>query len=366
MNATVKKWMIGIVIFILAALFIWNFYNIILYILVAGFLSLLGTPVVRLFDKIGFGKLRFPRWISAMIALIFVMSLIFGFFAVFVPIVLSQINIFAEIDIYAILDNFKDPINNFEDFLIEKQIISGAEPLEITISNQFLNIINVTNFESIILSLVNITGQVAIAIVTVCLTTYFFLKDDRLLYTTIIKLTPESLQEKMGKVLSSAKRLVVKYFWGLILDAFIVMVIISVGMYFLGVQNALMIGLIAFAFNSIPYIGPILSAAIGMFIGITNELYLDPTSVDVLFITKMFALYMIVNFSDGFILQPVIFGKIVKAHPLEIFFVVMIAAQLAGIFGMIVAIPVYSLLRIIAHEFLSGWGVIGRLTQNVD
>ncbi len=366
MNSKTKNWIVGSVIFLVAALFIWNFYDIIIYIIVAGFLSLLGTPIVRFFDKIRIRKLRFPRFLSALIALLLVLSMIFGLIAVFIPIGLYQARIFSEIDIFSVLENFREPINNFEDFLIEKQIINGQEPLEVIISNQFLNMINIADFENILMSLLNITGQLAIAIVAICLSTFFFLKDDRLLYTLIIKLTPTDLQQRMGMVLSSAKRLVVKYFWGLILDALIVAVIISTGMYLLGVKNALMMGIVAGVLNVIPYIGPILSAVIGTFIGLTNELYHDPSSVNIILIIQMIVLYMIVNFSDGFILQPLIFGKIVKAHPLEIFFVVMIAAQIAGILGMIVAIPVYSLLRIIAHQFLSGWGVIGRLTSDVE
>jgi len=366
MNSKAKNWILGSLAAILFALFLWRFYDIVLYIIVASFLSLLGTPIVKFFDKIGIGKFRFPRFLGALIAMILVLGMVFSFIAVFIPIGMYQIRIFSEIDIFAVLENFKEPINSFEDFLVEKQIISGQEPLEMLISNQFLNMINFSGFENIIMSLVNITGQLAIAIVTICLSTFFFLKDERLLYRTIIKLTPDNLQEKMGKVLSSAKRLVVKYFWGIILDSTIVILLVSGGMYLLGVKNALMIGLVAGVLNVIPYIGPILSAAIGTFIGVTNELYHDPTAVDVLFVGKMLLLYAIINFSDGFILQPVIFGKIVKAHPLEVFFVVMIAAQLAGIFGMVVAIPAYSLLRIIAHEFLSGWGVIDRLTENVD
>jgi predicted PurR-regulated permease PerM len=366
MNSKTKNWIFGSIALLIAILFLWKFYDIVLYIIIAGFLSLLGTPIVRFFDKIGIGKVRFPRFLSAFIAMIIVIAMVFSFFAVFVPIGMYQMRIFSEIDIFAVLENFKDPINTFEDFLIEKQLISGQEPLEMIISKQFLNMMNVTDFENLLLSLVNITGRLAIAIIAICLSTFFFLKDNRLLYRLIIKLTPSNLQEKMGNVLSSVKRLVVKYFWGIILDATIVILLITTGMYLLGVKNALMIGLIAGILNVIPYIGPLLSLAIGTFIGVTNELYHDPASVDLIFMIKIIGLYLIVNNLDGFILQPLIFGKIVKAHPLEIFFVVLIAAQIAGIFGMIIAIPAYSLLRIVAHQFLSGWGLIDRWTDDIE
>lgn len=357
MNSNTKKWIFGFASFILFGLFVWQFYYIIIYILIAGFLSLLGTPIVRFIEKIGIGKLRTPRGISAFIALIIVISLVLSFIAVFIPIVMSQFQIFSKLDIYAAIENFKEPINNFEDFLISKKIITGDEPLEIVISNQFIKMVNFGDVEVLLLKMISLTGQIFISALTIILSTFFFLKDDRLLKNTIIKLTPNNFKDRMSKVLSTAKNLVVKYFWGLILDATLVLILISLGMYLIGVKNFLMLGLVAGVFNVIPYVGPLLSLAVGTFIGVTNELYHDPSAVNIILIIKMLSVYAIVNFSDGFILQPFIFSKIVKAHPLEIFFVLIIAAQLGGIFGMIIAIPSYKLLRIVVSEFLAHWDI---------
>lgn len=357
MNSITKKYIIGFISVALVVLFIWNFYYIILYIFIAGFLSLLGSPIVRFIERWGYKKLRVPRGLSALIALLVILSLIFSFVAIFVPIVMSQIQIFSRIDIFTALENFKEPITKFEEFLISKDIITADESLETLISNQFLKIVNFESAEALLVKMVDITGKLFISLTTICLSTYFFLKDDRLLRSTIIKYTPDDLKERMSKVLSKAKNLVVKYFWGLILDAFIVLCIISIGMYLIGVENFLMQGLVAGVFNVIPYIGPLLSLVIGTFIGITNELYHDPESVTLMFVVKMVVFYSIINFVDGFIFQPIIFSKIVKAHPLEIFFILVIAAQLGGILGMIVAIPAYKLLRIVAYEFLTHWGM---------
>ena len=68
---------------------------------------------------------------------------------------------------------------------------------------------------------------------------------------------------------------------------------------------------------------------------------------------------------DNFLFQPLIFSNSVKAHPLEIFLVVLSAGIIWGISGMIVAIPFYTLLRIIAKEFLSEFKVIEQLTKNI-
>ena len=68
---------------------------------------------------------------------------------------------------------------------------------------------------------------------------------------------------------------------------------------------------------------------------------------------------------DNFFTQPVIFAGSVKAHPLEIFVLISIAGSLAGITGMMLAIPAYSLIRVVAKEFLSGFKVIQALTDEL-
>ena len=68
---------------------------------------------------------------------------------------------------------------------------------------------------------------------------------------------------------------------------------------------------------------------------------------------KIVAAFIIVKLLDDFILQPIISGKSVNAHPLEIFVVILVAGKVGGIFGMIFAVPAYTLLRIIIREFFS-------------
>lgn len=67
-----------------------------------------------------------------------------------------------------------------------------------------------------------------------------------------------------------------------------------------------------------------------------------------------------------FFIQPYIFSKRVKAHPIEIFLVILIAGTIAGIAGMIIAVPVYTIARIVAKEFLSNHQFVKRLTDDLD
>ena len=68
---------------------------------------------------------------------------------------------------------------------------------------------------------------------------------------------------------------------------------------------------------------------------------------------------------DNFILQPTIFSKSVKAHPLEIFIVVLIGAKVGGIIGMVIAIPGYTVLRVVAQLFLGEFKVVRKITSGI-
>jgi predicted PurR-regulated permease PerM len=74
---------------------------------------------------------------------------------------------------------------------------------------------------------------------------------------------------------------------------------------------------------------------------------------------------MIGQLVDNFFSQPLIFSKSVKSHPLEIFLVIMIAGVLFGVVGLIVAIPVYTSIKVILKEFLSDNEIVQKLTKNI-
>ena len=68
---------------------------------------------------------------------------------------------------------------------------------------------------------------------------------------------------------------------------------------------------------------------------------------------------------DDFVLQPTLYSSRVKAHPLEIFLVILIAGSLAGILGMLLAIPSYTVLRVFAKEFFSQFSLVRKLTEKI-
>jgi predicted PurR-regulated permease PerM len=143
------------------------------------------------------------------------------------------------------------------------------------------------------------------------------------------------------------------------------MTLISIGLMVFGIKNAIFIGFIGGLMNVIPYLGPIIGASIGAVLGVSGDLGLGLYDNALNTAITVVLVFSVANLIDNFVLQPLIYSKSVNAHPIEIFIVILMAGSLAGIPGMILAVPGYTVLRIVAKEFLSGFKLIDKLTENI-
>ena len=156
-----------------------------------------------------------------------------------------------------------------------------------------------------------------------------------------------------------------RYFSGLLTQIGAFTMICSVFLWMLGVPNALLIGSFGGILNVIPYLGPILGIIFGCFI--TTSSHLDMEFALVLpLLLKVTGAFLGTQMIDGTVLGPLIFSKSVQAHPLEIFIVTLVAAKLDGIVGMVIGIPVYTWLRVVARVFFSEFKVVQRLTDHLE
>lgn len=134
-----------------------------------------------------------------------------------------------------------------------------------------------------------------------------------------------------------------EYLKGLILVLFIVSVLTTLGLYFIGIQNALFLGVLSGILTLIPYFGVVLSALIPVLIAVlTKESMWYPLSVLIL--------YAVIQFIEGNLITPKIIGDKVDINPLMIILGVMIFGTIAGVFGMILTIPLLALLKIVASH----------------
>jgi predicted PurR-regulated permease PerM len=146
------------------------------------------------------------------------------------------------------------------------------------------------------------------------------------------------------------------------------MILITVGMSIVGLkfQQAITIGIIIGTLNVIPYVGPWLGGLIGITMGIASNLDMSFSTVIVPMVSYMLLVIIITQTIDNVVFQPVIFANSVSAHPLEIFIVILAAGSFAGVAGMILAIPSYTVIRVIGKEFFNNFKAIQVITSGLD
>jgi predicted PurR-regulated permease PerM len=368
MNPTFKYVLIGLGIIILLAA-IWYFQNIVAYILISAVLALLGKPVVDLMGKIRYRNLFIPIYIRALITLLLIWGVFFIFFSSVIPLVIHELDSLTTLSPDKIIASFREPIQNFE-HLIDKYQLNGREKFSIEnfLTQKVVSIFNATSISKFFNSLASLVGNVFIAAFSISFITFFFLRDQNLFNELVLTIVPDQYEESFKRAMSSTRHLLVRYFVGIIGQLSGIFILVTLGLTIVGVGfgDSLLIGLIAASVNIIPYIGPLIGSIVGIIIGMAANINLDFSKELIPLFFLIVLVFIIVHLIDNFIFQPFIFSNRVHAHPLEIFLVILIAGSLAGVLGMILAIPSYTVLRVFAKEFFNNFTVVKKLTKNIN
>ena len=368
MKATLRNILIFFGILLLLSC-VWFFRNIVVYILVSGVLSIMGRPLVDLFCRIRIRRWSFPRSLSALFTLIIIWGLIILFFVVFVPLVTRQINYFSTIDSEKIVQIVAGPINKVENLF---RAINKDIPKDLTIQNYIVkkvaDVLNINMIQSFIGSLIGILGNVIIAIFSITFITFFFLKDQRLFFESILMWVSDKYVDNVTRALYSVKSLLTRYFIGIVIQSTCIMILVTIGMTIAGIdfQQAVVMGLIIGILNVIPYAGPWIGLAIAITMGVASHINQSFDTVVIPLVTYMIIVEVVTHTIDNIVFQPVIFSNSVKAHPLEIFIVVLAAGFAAGIPGMIFGIPAYTVLRVFAREFFYNFKAVQKITSSLS
>jgi len=347
----------------------WYFRNIVVYILVSGVLSIMGRPLVDLFCRIRIRKWSLPRWMGALLTLIIIWGVIILFFIIFVPLVSSQVAYFSTIDSSKIVQLVETPISKIQNLL---RSLGSNIATELSIKEYFTNkvseILSISMIQDFLGSVISTVGNLIIAIFSISFITFFFLKDQHLFFEAILMWVPDKYTENFSRALYSVKKLLTRYFIGILIQSTCIMIMIDVGMTIVGIdfQQALVMGLIVGILNVIPYVGPWLGFFIAVTMGVAANITQDFATVVSPLVFYMSLVVAITQVTDNILFQPIIFSNSVRAHPLEIFVVVLAAGFAAGIPGMILGIPTYTVLRVFAREFFNNFKAVQKITSSLD
>ncbi len=341
--------------------------GIIFYFIIGAIISIIGKPIADLLDKLRIGKFKMPSFLSALITIFLLFGIIAGVVGIFAPLVIQQTNTISQIDTEKVAEGIDRQIKSLDSMLVSMQSTGDEhKSVEEMLKETLNNAINATSLTHIFNNILGGLGNIMVALFSITFISFFFLRDERLFYNIVMTLTPTKLEPNAKRILHSSKSYLTRYFVGLIIQSTVVFILVAVGLLFLGFgANAWLIALFAGIVNIIPYIGPIIGMLFGILIGVTTNLSIDPSFDIVPLVVKLVILFQSIQLIDNFVSQPIIYSNSIKAHPLEVFFVVLVFGSLAGVPGMIAAMPVYAFFRIIAKEFFSEWKVVRKMTEDI-
>ena len=330
---------------------------LLVYLVVAAIISLIGRPIA-LFLK---NKLKFNNLLAASTSLLVLVGVLFGFISLFIPLVVQQGENLS-------LLNVNELGYKLEKLTNEIILFFNLDPTNIEQYSSAKNIINIENLGVIpefLNHLLSILGNFTIGLFSVTFISFFLLKDSNILENAILVFVSDKSEGRLKKSFEKIKNLLSRYFLGLLLQISILMFIYSIVLLIFGIKNAIVIAFLCALLNLIPYIGPLIAAVLMMFLTMTSNLEADFSSVILPKTIYVMIGFFIGQLIDNFVSQPLIFSNSVKSHPLEIFIVILAGGSLMGTTGMIVAIPLYTAIKVIFKTFMSKNKIVRSLTQDL-
>lgn len=278
----------------------------------------------------------------------------------------SVLNSENKVDGKSISINIYLPENQKNQPLYEKTGIEKSGEDFFTILKSNINTyVNPEKIRQMLGDSVSAFGDIMVGLFSIFFIGFFFLREQGLFDKILTSMVPSRYEQQTRQAVDETSRLLIRYFIGILIQVTLITLIVSLSLMALGVKNALLIGFFAGIMNVIPYIGPLVATAIGVMITLSSHMELSFYDEMIPLIIKVLLVFMVTRLIDDIILQPNIFSKSVKAHPLEIFIVVLVGAKVGGILGMVLAIPFYTAFRVIGKVFLSEFRVIQQLTKNM-
>lgn len=350
---------------ILLGLLVWYFSAIVFYVITAGILSLIGKPAVYYLDRIKVFKFGLPHGLNAAVVLLLMVVVFGGLLLLFVPMVVQQGRVISAIDLNTLVEGLKQPLAQLSETVHGFGILKPGESIESLVMEKASGLINVATFSNMFGSIVGVAGSFVTFVFSVLFLAYFFLRDDKLFLNSLLLFVPSEFEQRTTEVLHQVKALLTRYFIGLCLQILTMTTLITIGLWIFGAKNALLIGFFAGLMVVIPYLGPIIGSVMGVLLTVLDCLAQGWYDAVLPMGIRVAGVFLVANLIDNILVQPLIYSNSVKAHPIEIFLVIIMAGSLAGITGMILAIPVYTILRIAAKEFLGKFDVVKKLTKNI-
>ncbi len=342
---------------ILFGYFLYEVRSVIAYVMIAAATALVGRPLVFFLRE----RLRFKNTLAVITTMVLMVGILAGVISLFIPLIAKQGHNLSLLDIEALQQN----LENLYEQIIDYFGINNAEMSKRFRESKLLANLDFGFIPDFLNSFLGVLGSLSIGLFSVLFIAFFFLKDSKMLVNTVLILVPDDKEDRVLKSASKMRDLLSRYFLGLVMQISILFVIYTIWLLIFGIENAVVIAFLCALLNLIPYIGPVFGGTLMLLLTMTSNLGSDFSTV---ILPK--TIYVLIGFIlgqlvDNFFSQPFIFSNSVRSHPLEIFIIIIIGGLLFGVAGMIIAVPGYTVIKVLLQEFFADNKIVKSMTKNL-
>lgn len=331
---------IGLVIASLLMLILYRYANLVAYGLVALVLSYILDPFVNKLQSAGLSRMWGTIIVltSVILIIVWISTTIFPMVGGQIVGLTKQLNL---ANIQKVADKMDQRLSTALPFIPPGFLRNNL----VKLAQRTFNLGGLTNTIS---NIFGIFANVFAALIVIPFATFFFLKDGSKFRRAILQLIPNAYFETTMTILNKVETRLGYYFKSVALESFLVGLLAFILLSSVGLKNALSVAIAIGVANSIPYFGPIMGYILSIIVAIFE-------TGDFSLVVECLLAVLATQFVDNVVYQPFLFSRSADMHPLVILFVVFVGAETAGLVGMLVAIPIATIIKITVKEII--WSI---------
>lgn len=363
-------WMMNLAVLAVILAACWYFRSVLVYVLVAFVVSLIGHPLMRLFRKCKIKGKTLPDSVLAILTIIIILLALSLFVTQMVPVVMHIIRDASVMNAQDV--PYNSVLDQMNDWIVGLFPSLGKDfNLVSVLLDQIRSVVSLSNVTSIIGSVASAAASIGVGVFSVVFISFFFIKDEQLFCKIIRALVPDRIESSVENTINDITHLLSRYFIGLVVEVLGVILVDFLGLWLIariGAEYAIGIAFIAGVLNVIPYVGPLLGEVIGVLLCVVLK-YGAGVGLNVpilAFALIVLAVMLLAQLIDNLVYQPLIYSTSIKSTPLEIFIVLLMAGRIGGTVGLLVGIPTYTVVRVVAARFFYNHKAVRRLIPDIE
>lgn len=331
----IVKFIVGFAGLSLVSLLLYNYGTLVGYAIIAVILSYILDPIVNRMQAGGVHRtLAIALTLSTLILLLVWIS------TNIIPVIANQM---VELAGQLNIQNIQNIASQIENRLTQEFTFLPDGFLSKNLTQIVEELLDVGQLPTAISNIIGVFTNLFYAFLVIPFATFFFLKDGSKIRRDILRLVPNKYFETTLSLIDKIETRLGVYFRSVLLQSILVAFTSWLVLTIVGLNNALSVGIAVGLANTIPYFGPVIGYILSIIVSIIEvgdfSLVL-PCILAILFVQLM----------DNILFQPFIFSRSADMHPVAILFIIMIGAETAGILGMLIAIPIATIIKITINQ----------------